>query len=115
MATKEKSTTKESPTKKTAAKSKPAVLAAEAATETEEVHHNKDLSLQELEDNCNSDELNIPGKLQSLQAAKNTDGTHVTVAIYKVIPRPVGVGNLKLRVGGTDTAWIKDINTKVSF
>ena len=87
-------------------------------TTTKEKHYDKDMSsIQALETRCNSNELNIPGKLQKLEAAINTDNVHVTVATYEKIPRAVGVGNLKIKEDstGTHSAWIKDTKTKISF
>jgi hypothetical protein len=74
-------------------------------------------SVQKLEDRCNFDELNIPGKLQSLEADVDTSGVKVTVAIYEQIDKPVGVGNLKIvrDDNGKDSAWILTINTRVTI
>jgi len=70
-----------------------------------------------LEDRCNFDELNLPGKLQSLEAAVDTAGVKVTVATYEEIDQAVGVGNLKVVAGGdgSNTAWILTVNTDVVF
>ena len=74
-------------------------------------------SVQALEDRCNFDELNIPGKLQSLEAAADTTSVKVTVAIYEVQDEPAGIGNLIIKedTAGSDSAWILTINTQVSI
>jgi hypothetical protein len=85
---------------------------------TKERRYNSTMqSVQALEDRCNFDELNIPGKLKSLEAAKDTAGVKVTVAIYDKMDKPVGVGNLKIKAdnAGKNSAWILTVNTKVSI
>lgn len=72
-------------------------------------------SVEALENRCNFDELNIPGKLQSLTAATDTAGVKVTYAIYEKIPIAVGVGNLKIKTdaGGSSSGWIMTVETKL--
>jgi hypothetical protein len=74
-------------------------------------------SIQALENRCNFDELNIPGKLRSLKAGTDTTGVKVTLAIYEIIEEPEGVGNLDLRKdeNATDSAWIMTVETPISI
>ena len=81
-------------------------------------HYNNTMSsVQALENRCNFDELNLPGKLQSLKASSNVGGVNATVAIYEQMEKPVGVGNLVIieASGGSNSAWIEKVNTKVSI
>jgi hypothetical protein len=74
-------------------------------------------SIQKLENRCNFDELNLPGKLKSLDAVHDTAGVKVTKAVYDDIPAAVGVGNLKIKKdnASNDSAWILTVETNVSF
>ena len=74
-------------------------------------------SVQKLENRCNFDELNLPGKLKSLDAVHDTEGVKVTKAVYDEIEEAVGVGNLKIKKddNATDSAWILTVETNVSF
>lgn len=74
-------------------------------------------SIQSLENRCNFDELNIPGKLQSLKAATDNAGVKVTLAIYEIIEEPDGIGNLDLRKdeNAKDSAWIMTVETAISI
>ena len=85
---------------------------------TKERRYNSSMSsVQKLEDRCNFDELNIPGKLQSLEAAVDTAGVKVTVAMYEKVEKPVGVGNLKIVEddAGKNSAWILTVNTSLTI
>jgi len=77
-------------------------------------------SIQALETRCNTDELNLSAKLQSLDAVKNTNGVKVTEATYDSdIDDFTGLGELTITDGaggGTaGDAYILTVRTKVSF
>jgi hypothetical protein len=73
-------------------------------------------SVQKLEDRCNFDELNLPGKLQSLKATTDTNGVKITKAVYEDLDEPDGVGNLKIKKDdtGTHSAWILTVKTNLA-
>jgi hypothetical protein len=73
-------------------------------------------SVQALEDRCNFDELNLPGRLQSLRA-DNSTGVKFTVAEYEQLDDVDGVGNLDLNKspGAKDSAFIMTVETDVSI
>jgi hypothetical protein len=74
-------------------------------------------SVQALEDRCNFDELNMPGKLQSLEAVIDTAGVKQTLATYEKLESPSGVGNLDINKlsGATNSAFIMTVATDVSI
>jgi hypothetical protein len=74
-------------------------------------------SVQALENRCNFDELNLPGKLQSMEAVLDTAGVKVTEAIYELMDEPDGLGNLQIEKDddGDSSAWILTVDTKLSI
>lgn len=74
-------------------------------------------SVQALEDRCNFDELNMPGRLQSLEAVLDTAGVKQTLATYEKLEEPDGVGNLDINKApaATDSAFIMTVATNVSI
>ena len=73
-------------------------------------------SVQALEDRCNFDELNLPGRLKSLRA-DSTGGIKITVAIYEQLDDVDGVGNLDLNKspGASDSGFIMTVETDISI
>lgn len=74
-------------------------------------------SLQALEDRCNFDELNMPGKLESLEAVVDTSGVKQTLATYEKLDSPFGVGNLDINKspGASNSAFVMTVLTEVSI
>ncbi len=73
-------------------------------------------SVQALEDRCNFDELNLPGKLKTLKA-DNSSGIKMTLAMYEQLDDVDGVGNLDLNKspGAADSAFIMTVETDISI
>lgn len=74
-------------------------------------------SVQALEDRCNFDELNMPGKLETLEAVIDSAGVKQTLATYEKLDSPVGVGNLDLNkaLGSSDSAFIMTVAADISI
>ena len=73
-------------------------------------------SVQALEDRCNFDELNLPGKLLTLKA-DSSSGVKMTVATYEELDDLDGVGNVDLTKspGASDSAYIMTVETDISI
>lgn len=74
-------------------------------------------TIEDLENECNFKEANLPGRLQRLEAIGEAKD-HVTEGTFDKLPDvEEGLGNLKFKLdnGGTNTAWINGIKIKVSF
>lgn len=80
-------------------------------------HYSSAMTLQQLNDRCNQDENNLNAQLQSLEAVQNEDGVKVTEGVYEPQDGFDNLGNLVIEAddGGTNSAWILTVNTKVSI
>lgn len=77
-------------------------------------HYESMASIEELETTCQGDEAGFRKKLKSLKAAKNDAGAKVTVAVYEKDGLD-GLGEVQIKAGGDQSAWIMTVNTKVSI
>jgi hypothetical protein len=79
-------------------------------------HYESSFTLDDLNTTCNTDEDDIGGQLQSLEAVQNTNGVKTTEAIFDKA-KNTGLGNVTIKKApsGTHTAFIMTVKTKVSI
>ena len=86
------------------------------ATTTRIRHYESSFTLEDLNTSCNTDEDDIGGQLQTLEAVQDTNGVKTTEAIFdKAENTNLGNVTIKKAAAGAHSAFIVTVKTKVSI